>query len=124
MSKELKACPLCGTTEYLMVYEEWIPTQKNKGVDMGVVDCTKDYCPMIVRASTIEEAVRKWNERPLEDSLLDEIELLNKKLMIVETMFQEAEKLDEEASNRYELVFGELIDIIYNTKIKLSKVER
>jgi hypothetical protein len=69
---KLHPCPLCGSTEQLMVYKEWFPTQKPDGIEMGVVECTTFDCPMIIRAFTIEEAVEKWNKRPLENFLINE----------------------------------------------------
>jgi hypothetical protein len=92
----LKACPLCGSTENLMVYKEWFPVKKPDGKELGVVECTTPYCLMIVRAPTIEEAIKKWNKRPIEDRLikeneqtsslynaaLDEIIVLKKQIMV------------------------------------------
>jgi hypothetical protein len=72
----LKTCPLCGSTENLMVYKEWFPVKKPDGKELGVVACTTPHCPMIIRMPTIEEAVQKWNKRPKEDSLNEQLSLM------------------------------------------------
>ena len=75
---ELKPCPLCGSTESLTVYMEYLPTNKKEA---GVVECTYDGCPMIIRAKNIEEAVERWNRRPREDFLVEQNQLLTKQLI-------------------------------------------
>lgn len=94
MENNLKPCPICDSTEKLMVYSEYLPLSK---ISMGVVECTNNFCPIIIRAQTIEEAVEKWNTRPREDFLLEQNKALAEQLII-----------DEEIENelRYKLKFA------------------
>jgi hypothetical protein len=84
MENNLKPCPLCNSTENLMVYAEWLPDKKPNGHEVGVVECTNQSCPMIIRAITVEEAVRKWNKRPREDFLTEQNKALAEQLVIDE----------------------------------------
>jgi hypothetical protein len=78
----LKPCPLCGSVEKLLVYMEYLSTPKR---EMGVVECTQDGCPMIIREVSIEKAVKKWNRRPIEEFLEEENNILSEKLALLET---------------------------------------
>jgi hypothetical protein len=73
----LKPCPLCGSVEKLLVYMEYLPAAKR---EMGVVECTQDDCPMIIREYSIEKAVKKWNRRPIEEFLEEQNSILSEKL--------------------------------------------
>lgn len=76
----LKPCPLCGVID-AFVYTETIPLVGGDSYDVGVVDCVSGECPMIIRAPTEEEAIKKWNTRPREDALQADVELLRKEMV-------------------------------------------
>ncbi len=67
MENNLKPCPLCGTTERLTVY--------SGSNGEGIVECKTPHCPMIIKAVSIEEAVEKWNKRPIEDELNEKLQI-------------------------------------------------
>ncbi len=70
----LKNCPLCGKND-LMVYIEFIPLVGGDSKNLGVVECLTDNCPMIIRASTEAEAIQKWQNRPIEDELSEDLDI-------------------------------------------------
>jgi len=138
----LKPCPLCNSIEKLMLYNEYMPLSKT---NLGVIECTNNFCPMIVRAPTIEEAVKKWNERPREDFLikqidiekeshkqtnelyvlaLDEIIVLQEQLIEVETMYEKADKHNMGIKDYCETAYDELMDMIYDMKVKIDAIRK
>lgn len=71
----LKPCPLCGVID-AFVYTETIPLVGGDSYDVGVVDCVSGECPMIIRAPTEEEAIKKWNKRPIEETLQIKLDMV------------------------------------------------
>lgn len=75
----LKNCPLCGKND-LLVDTEVIPSghtnlDSDEGwVERGFLECLTRDCPIIIREPTIEEVIRKWNIRPIEDSLQSDLD--------------------------------------------------
>lgn len=71
---KLNPCPLCGGND-LLADVEFIPKKWAGGINVGFIECLTQYCPMIIRAPTLEEAIEKWNKRTIEDELKATLEL-------------------------------------------------
>lgn len=89
--ENLKDCPLCGKKD-LIVDTEFIPLVGGDSLNMGFIECATKDCPMIIRESTVEKAVEKWNKRPREDYLEDQNKALAEQLVIDEDVENELRK--------------------------------
>ena len=90
MSTELKPCPFCGSKA------------KKENLDFGPVDrpplmrleticCSSTTCGALVGGDTLEEAVKTWNTRPIEDRLQSLCDQLAEALELIKSKSLEIE---------------------------------
>lgn len=67
MSDKLKPCPLCGGDAKLESHPGWIKSVHYQ--ELWTVSCTKCTLENTMHLTCPEDAIYRWNRRPLEDAL-------------------------------------------------------
>jgi len=79
MSKDLKRCPLCGAYATIKAY-------KTMGTNHNTFTlyCTNKECPIMLKDfGSVEEAIKKWNNRPLEDALIEKFRVYRQLMLLI-----------------------------------------